>query len=292
MNRYYAEKFPGKGLSQIACYTSTSVLSSMCRSVGVKYLAVKKTIFRTLLLFMAATTLGQVTSRPLPGGINGIVRAPDGVPLEGAVVTAKTDCNEVGLSFVEQVKTSATGSFYVPPFATGDCDRIRLSAKKPEDLWLETGHDPLSGDENGTAPVVVIPSSATTEITMGARGGSVSFRVLDKATDRFIWAGLYIERIPILGKKFGSVQIATGRDGSPDTLLLPAGDYQVSVDQYSCGTVNFFALNPSKRSFTVQAGQVMAKDISVDVRLIKPAKSYANPHGRPCRQQDLAHSQR
>ena len=79
------------------------------------------------------------------------------------------------------------------------------------------------------------------------------------------------------GKKFGSVQIATGRDGSPDTLLLPAGDYEVVVEQYSCGAADYFALNPPRERFAVQAGQVTAKDISVDVRLIKPAKSYANP---------------
>lgn len=105
---------------------------------------------------------------------------------------------------------------------TGDCNRIRLFAKKTEDLWLETGPDVLSGEDNGTAPVVVIPSSATTKITMGSRVGSISYRVWDKATNRFIRAGLYIKRMPVTGKKFGSVQIATGPDGSPDTLLLAA----------------------------------------------------------------------
>jgi hypothetical protein len=142
---------------------------------------------------------------------------------------------------------------------------------------LETGHDVFYGEDNGTAPVVVIPSSTTTENTMGSQGASVSFWVRDKATDRFIWAELYVKRMPVPGKKFGSVQIATGRDGSPDTLLLPAGDYEVVVEQYSCGAADYFALNPPRERFAVQAGQVTAKDISVDVRLIKPAKSYANP---------------
>jgi len=234
-------------------------------------------------MFVAGSAIGQVTSRPLPVGINGVVRLPDGTPLEGATVTARTVCEETGLSFVQEVRTSADGSFYVPPFATGTCNRIRLLAKKTEDLWLETGHDVLSGEDNGTAPVIVIPSSASTEITMGSRGGSLSFRVRDKATDRFIWAELYIQRVPVPGKKFGSVQIATGRDGSPDTLLLPAGDYEVAVEQYSCGGVDYFSVNPPRERFAVQVGQVTAKDISVDVRLIKSAHSYANPQARPCK---------
>jgi hypothetical protein len=248
-----------------------------------KVLAVKKEILGTFLIFVAGAVIGQVTSHPLPGGIKGLVRLRDGAPLEGATITAKTDCKEMGMNFVQEVKTSADGSFYVPPFSTGDCNRIRLFAKKAGDLWLQTGPDVFSGEYNGTAPVVVIPSSATTEITMGSQGASVSFRVRDRATDRFIWAELYIKRMPVQGKKFGSVQIATGRDGSPDTLLLPAGDYEVAVEQYSCGTVDYFALNPPRERFVLQAGQVMAKDISVDVRLIKPAKSYANLKARPCK---------
>ena len=248
-----------------------------------KVLAVKKKILGTFLIFVAGAAIGQVTSHPLPGGINGVVRLSDGAPLEGATVTAKTDCKEMGMEFGQEVKTSANGSFYVPPFATGDCNRVRLFAKKAEDLWLETGHDVFYGEDNGTAPVVIIPSSTTTEITMGSQGASVSFRVRDKATDRFIRAELYIKRMPVPGKKFGSVQTATGRDGSPVTLLLPAGDYEVAVKQYSCGAVDYFALNPPRERFVVQAGQVTGKDISVDVRLIEPAKSYANPQAIPCK---------
>ena len=152
-------------------FTSMDWQSSLegppCRD---KVLAVKKKILGTFLIFVAGAAIGQVMSHPLPGGINGVVRLPDGAPLEGATVTAKTDCKEMGVNFVQEVKTLADGSFYVPPFATGDCNRIRLFAKKAEELWLETGHDVFYGGGNGTAPVVVIPSSTTTEITMGSQG--------------------------------------------------------------------------------------------------------------------------
>lgn len=232
---------------------------------------------------MTGSAIGQVTSRPLPGGISGVVRLPDGAPLQGATVTAKTDCSEMGVNFVQEVKTLADGSFYVPPFATGDCNRIRLFAKKTEDLWLETGHDVFYGEDNGNAPVVVIPSSTTTEVTMGSRGGSVSFRVRDKATNRFIWAELYIKRMPVPGKKFGSVQIATDGMALPILCCYRPVTTRLRVEQYSCGAVDYFAFNPPRERFAVQAGQVTVKDISVDVRLIKPAKSYANPQARPCK---------
>lgn len=249
-----------------------------------------KKILGRLLILLTIPAIGQVTPRPLPGGINGVVRIPDGLPLEGAVVTARTDCREMGMTLEEEAKTSADGSFYIPPFETGDCNRIRLFAKKTEDLWLETGPDVLSGEDNGTAPVVVIPSSSTTKITMGSRGGSISFRVWDKATDRFIGAWLYIRRMPVPSKEVESVLIATGRDGSPDTLLLAAGDYEVAVKRYSCEGEDYSALSPPRERFSVQAGQVTTKDIFVDVRLIKPAKSYANPRARPCKPQNESHS--
>jgi hypothetical protein len=132
--------------------------------------AVKKGIIGTVLMLLAGSVNGQVTSRPLPGGINGVVRLPVGAPLQGAIVTAKTDCKAVGevsLDFAQEVKTDADGSFYVPPFATGGCNRIRLVAKKTEDLWLETGRGIFYVEDNGSAPVVVIPSSTSTEIKMG-----------------------------------------------------------------------------------------------------------------------------
>lgn len=236
-----------------------------------------------LLIFVVASGSRQVTPQSLPGGITGIVRLHDGKPIEGATVTAKTDCEEMSLNLVQEVKTSANGSFYVPPFTTGICNRIRLSAKKIADLWLETGHDVFYGADNGTAPVVEIPSSKPTEIRLGDRGGSISFRVRDKATERFIWAELYIQPIPVPGKKFGSIQIATGRDGSPDTLLLPVGKYEVFVEQFSCGAADYFASNRPREEFSVEAGRVMSEDILVDVRDIRPAKSYANPNGKPCK---------
>ena len=143
----------------------------------------------------------------------------------------------------------------------------------------------LYGRDNGTTTLVEASradSLTTTEITLGWRGALVSFRVRDVATDRFIWAGLYLERMPVPGTKFGSMDIATGRDGSPDTLLLPAGQYKVSVERYSCKGVDYLTVRPHQEIFAVQAGQRIAKDISVDVRLIKPVKSKTNPNRTPC----------
>ena len=40
---------------------------------------------------------------------------------------------------------------------------------------------------------------------------------------------------------------------------------------------------PARETLTVESGQRITKDITVDVRLIKPTKSYSNPQGKPCK---------
>ena len=202
-------------------------------------------------------------------------------------MTALTECKEDGeanVSFVKEVKTSADGSFFVPPLP--GCGRIRLSAKKVEDLWLETGHDVFYEKDNGTAPLVETKWSGTpttTEIRLENRGSLVSFRVRDAPSDSFIWAELSLKRVPPAGARPGYVlMIATGRDGGPDTVLLPAGQYEISVDQYSCHGVEYFTNGSPRETFALQAGQRIDKSISVDVRLIKPKSSYNNPGAKPC----------
>jgi hypothetical protein len=239
-----------------------------------------------LVLLLAAFAAGQhAVPRSSSGGISGVVRYPDGTLSEGATVFATTDCKNMSYNLVQEVKTLADGSFYVPAFLGADCKRVQLSAKKIEDLWLKTGNDVFYEGDNGTTPVVEASRSGsptTTEIILGNRGGSVSFRVWDTASHRFIYAELHVKRMPVPGAVFGSMQIATGRDGSPDILLLPAGQYEISVEQFSCREATYFAANPPTEPLTVTAGERLAKDIYVDVRLIKPMKSYDNPRGRPC----------
>jgi hypothetical protein len=238
-------------------------------------------------LAMVGLVVGQDIAPRSSGGISGVVRYPDGTPSAGATVSAVTECkDEAHVNYVKDVKTSTDGLFYVPPFLVSGCNRIRLSAKKVEELWLKTGHDVFYEGDNGTTPVVEAPwsgSPTTTEIKLGNQGSLVSFRVRDTATNRFIWAGLYLKRMPVPGAKFGSMMIATGRDGSPDTLLLPAGQYEVSVERYSCSAADYFTNSPPRETLTVEAGQRIAKDISVDVRLIRPVSSYSNPEAKPCK---------
>jgi hypothetical protein len=245
-----------------------------------------KTIGLALALVLSAAVFGQSALPRYSGGVSGLVRYPDGTPSAGATVSAVTECNEIGYNRVQEVKTSTDGTFYVPLFLDVSCNRVRLSANKVEDLWLKTGHEVFYVGENGTTPVVEASQSGsptTTEITLGNRGALVSFRVWDTATDRFIWAGLDLERMPVSGAKFGSMTIATGRDGSPDVLLLPAGQYQISVERYSCREADYFTVSPPRETLTVESGQRITKDITVDVRLIKPMKSYSNPPGKPCK---------
>ena len=105
----------------------------------------------------------------------------------------------------------------------------------------------------------------------------------DAPSDSFIWAELSLKRVPPAGARPGYVRmIATGWDGGPDTVFLPAGQYEISVDQYSCHGVEYFTNGSPRETFALQAGQRIDKSISVDVRLIKPKSSYNNPGAKPC----------
>lgn len=218
------------------------------------------------------------------GGVSGIVRYTDGSPSSEAVVEAITNCNDDAHErFVQKFTTSSDGSFYVPPFS--NCNHIRLSAEKREDFWLKTGREVFYESDNGTTPEVdapIIGSPVVTEIRFGRQGGLVSFRVRDAASDRFIYAELQLERTPMPGTKFGSMLIATGHDGSSDALLLPAGEYKISLESYSCHGKTYFTNGAHNESLSVQSGQKLAKDISVDLRAIKPIRSYDNPKAKPC----------
>jgi len=245
-----------------------------------------KTTFITIPLVLALSAFAPAQrAEPHPsGGVEGIVRYPDGTPSAGATVSVATECNEM-VNRVQEVKTSTDGSFYVPPFPDAHCNRVRLSAKKLEDMWLKTGHEVFYVGDNGTTPIVETSPSGSptqTEIKLGNRGASVSFRVRDTATERFIWSRLYLERMPVSGATFGSMLIGTGRDGSAETLLLPAGQYEVSVEWYDCKGADYFTVSPPRESLTVEAGERITKDITVDVRLIKPMKSSTHSRSNPC----------
>jgi hypothetical protein len=239
-----------------------------------------------LLVFLSSVIAAQQQTAPrMTGGISGTVRYPDGSPSMGAAVSAVTDCGDMGGSLVQESKTSADGTFYVPPFQMASCSRVRLTADKKDELWLPTGRDVFYKGENGTAPVVDaswIGPPTQTDIRLGLQGASVALRVRDIATGHLIRAELSVEKTPAPGSKFGSMLIATGRDGSPDTLLLPPGDYVISVTQYSCGNADYFTVSGPQKALQLRAGQRTDTEITVDVRLIKPVKSYSNPRGKLC----------
>jgi len=186
--------------------------------------------------------------------IRGTVLYPDGSAAPRATVTATTICDHASYRLVKQETTADDGSFSIESFGE-DCYRYRLSANKSGDFWLETGDAASTSPQgvfysgpNGTYPTVDVLSTASppapVTIELGQRGGKVDLQVWDRATSRFIYAILSIDRRPVEGKKFGSEEIATGMDGSLDTLFLPPGDYVASVVQYQCKGKEFWAAMP------------------------------------------------
>jgi hypothetical protein len=213
--------------------------------------------------------------------VTGTVLFSDGASAPRASVEAVTACPEDSVNFVQETVASDSGEFQFA-FLNPDCRRVRISASKG--LWLKTGFDVFYGKQIGTSPVVELSpgNPQHTEVRLGELGGRVNFRVRDTATGRFIWAGLSLERIAIPGEKFGSMTIATGKDGSADTVLLPAGGYEVSVNRFACNDREMFAASLVRKTINVVAGETIDADIIVDVRKIKPSKTSANPHGAYC----------
>ena len=243
----------------------------------------KSTTVVTVVLLLVMTASRAQEALPRYGSISGVVSYPDGHPAAGAEVKAVTACLGEGFHLVQEVTTSDDGEFNVPPFKGWNCNRVQLSARK--DLWLPTGEGTFYGKQIGTAPLVELAeegSSQRTQIQLGEQGGTVEFRVWDTATQRFIWARLSLNRVPVPDAKFGSMTIATGRDGSPDTVLLPAGMYEVSVEAFACKDQDYIAAKPVREMLEVPPGTKGRKDISLDVSRIKPRKAYSNPRGAYC----------
>jgi hypothetical protein len=78
-------------------------------------------------------------------------------------------------------------------------------------------------------------------------------------------------------------------------MLLPAAEYNVFLESYSCHGKNYFTdsvrLEHGKEYFTgrvrlepltVEVGKKVTKDFSVDVRAIKPTSSAQNPKAETC----------
>jgi hypothetical protein len=213
--------------------------------------------------------------------VSGVVTYPNGDHVAGAKVTAVTACEGEPCHRVQEVTTSEDGIFHIGPFLDSACMRLRLSAQK--DFWLPTGQDVFYDKQIGTTPNVELSETdLRTEIQLGEQGGRVHIRVWDTATQRFIYAQLGVRRLPVAGAKFGSMEIATGRDGSADTLLLPSGTYEFSVKAFACGDQDYFAAAPVRDMVKVEAAQTITKDMWIDVQRIKPVKSYSNPNGSHC----------
>jgi hypothetical protein len=65
-------------------------------------------------------------------------------------------------------------------------------------------------------------------------------------------------------------------------LLLPAAQYKIFLESYSCHGKNYFTDGVPLGPLTVEAGEKVTKDFSVDVGAVKPIRSSQNPMGTPC----------
>ncbi len=226
-----------------------------------------------LLLWQIATLGAQIESaQPLRGR----VVFSDGTPAAQATVTATTICNDdpsydVHISHSEVKTTAADGTFSFSVFDP-PCNRYRFSASKPADYWLASDDSLFTGTPP-VIPIIDLSSSApsqSVQFVLNMRGGEVSLRVWDVATERFVHAEFSLNRKPIEGKQFGSIMTATGDDGLANTKLLPPGEYTVTVSAYPFRKGTYCPVLAPVTSFVVVAGTHLEETIKIDARTIKP----------------------
>jgi hypothetical protein len=226
-----------------------------------------------LLLFPSTAIKAQT---PSAQELRGEVVSPDGTPVAGATVVATSICEQrfqgdTKARPSKEKTTAQDGTFSFPVFEP-DCNRYSFSASKKADYWLPSDEDSSTG-ETPAAPVVVVSDRSATQpirIVLRVRGGEVSFQVWDIATGRLVRAELGIVRKPVGGKKFGSISIATGKDGSPASRLLAPGEYAVTVRSYPCREKEYWTARGPVHSFMVGPGTHLEETISIDVRNIRP----------------------
>jgi hypothetical protein len=221
--------------------------------------------------------------------IHGSVKFSDGTAVSAAKVTATAKCD--GISFTKDTTTSEDGSFSFPLFhlkmldpnqSEADCKQYQFRASKKADFWLSSDDNIFTGG-TPTIPSVDLPlrlPSQPVQIVLSTRGGEIAFLVWDVATNRFVHAMLWLSRKSVEGQKFGSVEWETSDGGKADVQLLPRGEYTVQVQSFPCGADEFWAAYGPVTSFSVQAGVRVEKDITIDVRSIRPLRRYrGHPRG-------------
>jgi len=224
--------------------------------------------------------------------LRGMVMFTDGKPVPNAKVRAFVKCD--GITLTQDTTTTADGSFSFPVFhrmatnpaySDSDCKQYRFRASKEEDFWLASDNNIFTGT-TPTIPMIDLslkPPLQPVQIVLRIRGGEVNLRVWDVATGKFVQAMLYLERKPVEGKKFGSVEWKTSGDRLGDVKLLPPGEYTVSVQSFPCGVNEYWTVSGPSRSFLVESGTRLEETIRIDVRNIKPLPAGDGHRRKNCK---------
>jgi hypothetical protein len=217
--------------------------------------------------------------------IRGRVVYPDGTSASGAKVIVRTLCEGRAYTLSRVAITQTDGSFALDSFDP-DCIKIRLDASHRERFWLPTGDDVFYSRSNGKpAEIELVPGMIPEPvlIRLDQRGGEIEFRVWNETVSQNIHANVYVERLPVDGKTFGSMSAATGDQGESDTLFLPPGEYQFSVNLFTCQGHVYVPVVPPRTRAVVRAAEHKAIVLSIDSQKMDVSRSSDNPKGKRCK---------
>ena len=211
-------------------------------------------------------------SRP-PVEVRGRVVLPDGRGAGGAEVSAVTDCQQYRL--VNDAIADSDGYYTIRVERPNGCSGTQFFASDRSHFWLKTGTEVFYRRPNGTVPTLDLgggPPTVPLVIPLTLRGGVVSVQVRDSSSGRSVYAHLMIELSGDEEAKFGSMQIATGEDGAPDTLFLPAGQYVARIVLIGLDNRLRAVVSSPTFTFTVVGASSTKSAVEVDVRKLSLGK--------------------
>ena len=212
-------------------------------------------------LLLTALILTHLAGGPIEEDaveVEGMVLDPEGIPVDGAQVTAMATQGIFVLDRVGTTDTNHKGRFVLKLTPPGT---LMLSASKTADFWLPSGHWENVLENPGTAPVIDLGDDLSEPIVirLGSRGGKLSLETTDSGGS--FWPSIvFVNHCHSNGSALSSVWSPISGQFPKSEHLLPEGFYCVGVVSAN----GMHPITPTCEKVHVVAGQLHEVKLTID----------------------------